>query len=80
MTVNAPYMSQKHSSATDKDRIVCVCESFYLLHIDYQNTHSTSKVRTCLGSEEALADPHNFKGLFKGLDLVLGLGLELGIG
>lgn len=33
--------------------------SLYQLHIEYKNTHSTSKERTYLGSEHILADPHN---------------------
>lgn len=45
----------------------------------YEKTHSTSTVRTCLGREDILAGPRNFKGLFEGQDLVL-LSLELGLG
>lgn len=33
-----------------------------------------------LKREDILAGPHDFKGSFDGSDLVLGLGLELGLG
>lgn len=42
---------------------VCVCMGLYVLHIEYQHTHSASKVRTCLQSEDIVDGPHNFKGL-----------------
>lgn len=38
----------------------------YLRHTKYHNTHSTVKVRTFLVSEDILAGPSNFKGLFEG--------------
>lgn len=41
-----------------------MCVFFYLLHIEYQNTDSSSKVRRILQSGAILADPLNFKGLF----------------
>lgn len=55
---------------------VCVC-SGYLPHIEYQNNYSTSKVGTLLGSEDILAEPHNFKGLLEGTDSGLRLKIEL---
>lgn len=30
-------------------KCVCLCASLYLLHTEYQQTHPTSKDRTCLG-------------------------------
>lgn len=59
---------------------VCVCVFLYSLHTEYQNLHSTSKVRTFWGHEDILACPYNFKGLFAGWDMVLRLKLELGLG
>ena len=58
---------------------VCVCLCVHLLHPEFQNIHSTSKVRTFVGSENVLAGTHNLKGLFKGQGLVLRLGLGLGL-
>lgn len=40
---------------------VCVCSC-----TGYQYTYSTSKVRIFLGSDDILAGPRNFKGLFWG--------------
>lgn len=37
--------------------------SLYLLHVEFQNTHSTIKVRTFLQCGALLAGPHNFKGV-----------------
>lgn len=37
---------------------VCMC---LLVHTEYKNPHSSSKVRTFLGSEYILAGPHNLK-------------------
>lgn len=62
------------------DRNMCACVFFYLLHIEYQNLHSTSKGRTFYRSEDILTGPCNFKGLSEGSDLVLRLGLKLGLG
>ena len=45
---------------------VCVCVFLYLLHTEYQNPHSTSKVRTVSRGEDNLA---GFK-----VELELGLG------
>lgn len=42
--------------------------------------HSTTRVRTLLGSEDVLAGPQNVRLLFEGEDVVLGLMLELGLG
>lgn len=42
-----------------------VCEYVGVLHIQYKNSLSTSKVRTFLWSRAGLADRHNFKGLFE---------------
>lgn len=39
-----------------------------------QNALSATRVTTFLGSEDVLAGPHSFKGLFEGSDLILGLG------
>lgn len=38
-----------------KDGVFCVF--LYILHIDYQNTHSTSNVLTFLGGVDILAGP-----------------------
>lgn len=43
---------------------VGVCVSLFVLYTQHQNMHSVSKVTTILGSEDILADPHNFKGVF----------------
>ena len=51
---------------------MCVC--VFVLFLYMQNTHSTSKVRTFLGSEGILDGPRNSKGLFEVLWLTLGLG------
>lgn len=40
---------------------VCVCLSLYLLHIEYQDINSTSKVETFL---RILAGPHNLENVF----------------
>lgn len=56
---------------------ILVCVLWHLLHIEYQNPYSNSKVRTFLGSE---GRPHNFKGLFKGWGLVLSLGIRIWLG
>lgn len=37
-------------------------------------------MRTFLGTEDILTGPPNFKGQFKGLDMVLKLRLELRLG
>lgn len=59
---------------------IYVCVFLYLINNEYQNTQSTRKLRTVFfGSEDILAHPRNFKGLFKGY-LVLRLGLEVGLG
>lgn len=44
----------------------CECVFLYLLHTQYQYSHSTSKLRTFLKSEHILTGPRNFKGLFEG--------------
>ena len=56
---------------------VCVSLSLFLelLHTEYKNLHSTANVRTFLERDDILTAPHNFKRLFQGFDLVLGLGL-----
>lgn len=59
---------------------VCVRALLYLQHTEDQNSHSTSKVGTILGSEDILVGLHNVKGQFEGLDLFWRLGLELGLG
>lgn len=41
---------------------------------------TTTKVRISLASEDILVDSRNLKGLFEGQGLVLGLGIELGLG
>lgn len=40
---------------------VCVCVCMLLLHIEYQNLHSTSKEGAFVEIEHILAGPHNFK-------------------
>lgn len=40
---------------------VCACVFLYLLHIAYQNPHSTSKVRRFLESEDIFSGPNNYK-------------------
>lgn len=57
---------------------VCVCPC--ICYTKHQNLHSTRKGRPFLGSEAFFAGPQNSKGLFEGSDLVLRLGLELGLG
>lgn len=42
------------------NRCVCVCSRLYLLHIECQNTHSTSRMKTFVESEEISIWPHNF--------------------
>lgn len=49
-----------------------MCVSLYLLHIEYQDIHFTSKVGTFL---RTLAGPHNFKEVsVKWFKLALGEG------
>lgn len=43
-----------------------MCVFLYLLHTEYHNTPSTSKVR---GSEDILAGPPSFKGLVWGVKI-----------
>lgn len=45
---------------------VCVFVFLYFLNTEYQNSHCNSKVRIFWGSQEILAGPYNFKGLFEG--------------
>lgn len=45
---------------------MCACVFVYLLHTEYQNTHSTSKVSTFLGNKDNMTGPHIFKGLYEG--------------
>lgn len=45
---------------------LCVCVFLYLLHTEYQNTHSTGKVRTLWGNKDILVGPRNSKGPFEG--------------
>lgn len=54
----------------------CVCVFLYLLHAEYQNTHSVGRVRTCW------LVVNNFKGLLEGKDLVfkIRVGGKLGLG
>lgn len=42
---------------------LCAYLFLYLLHGRYQNTHSTSNVRTDVKNWVISADPHNFQGL-----------------
>lgn len=58
-------------------RVWCVCVLVLATVPKYQNLHSTSQVRTFLGSE---AGPHNSKGLLNGQDVVLKLRLKLALG
>lgn len=56
---------------------MCV-SALNLLQNDYQNAGFAHKVRAFLGSDDILAHPHN-KGLFELQDVVLRLGVELGV-
>lgn len=62
---------------------VCVCP-LYWLHIEYQDTRSTSKERTFLLSGSIFACPHNFTGLFARhafeVEITTGLRLKSGLG
>lgn len=49
-----------------ESREISVC--VYMLCIDFQNMHSTSKVKTVLGREAILSGPYNFKALFDRLN------------
>lgn len=51
------------SAFLHNQRCVCVCVYMYLLHSEEQSKILTGRVRF-LQSEDVLADPHNFKGLF----------------
>lgn len=46
-------------------KAVCLCLFLHLLYTEYQNLHSTTKVRTFLGREYILAGPDNFKEQFE---------------
>lgn len=52
---------------------------FVLVLTEYENPWFTSKEKTFL-SREDVSDPHNFKGLFEGYNLVLRWRSELGQG
>lgn len=60
-----------------------MCVFFHLLHTEYQNMHSTSKV-TFLGSEDILAGSHKVKSLVEGLrpgfKVEVRVGFRLGSG
>lgn len=47
-------------------RSVCECVRVLILNTHFHHTYSTSKVRSFLGSEDFLAFPLKFKGLFGG--------------
>lgn len=49
---------------------VCLRAFLFLLHTEYQNTHSFCKLRTFLGREDIWSGPHNLKGLFPGKEVV----------
>ena len=51
----------------------------YLLCTEHQNLSSSSKLRTFLGSKDFVASSNNLRSVFKGVDMVLWLGLELGL-
>ncbi len=59
---------------------VCVCVFLYLHLSENQREFLTKGVRLFLGSEDILAGPHYVTRFFEGKDLVLALGLELGLG
>lgn len=51
---------------------MCVCVPLYLLHIEYQDINSTSKVKTFL---RILAGPQNFRSVCKDLvEVRIGFG------
>lgn len=55
------------SCAEDAEKCgACVCVFSYLLPTEYQNLHSTSKVRQFLETMDLLAGPHKLQGLFEG--------------
>lgn len=57
------WVNKKAQKSSGTIFIDCVCVCFsQLLHTEYQNTHSTSKVRTFFWNEDILRSSHKFKG------------------
>lgn len=56
-----PWDEARHASSLVPLGHLCVFLYLYLLHTEYQNSHSVSKVRMFFGSEDFLAGPHNFR-------------------